>query len=365
MIKGLEELLQKAIDEGVFPGVNYCLLADKTYLNSLGKKSLFPKVEPNRLDTLYDMASCSKVVSTTTCLMLLLERGKLRLYDAVSAYLPNFRHQDITIWDLMTHTSGLQADLSKAAKLASRDECLERIYACDPVYPKNSKIVYSDIGFILLGFVIEAISGLSLDEFAKKNVFEPLEMVDTGYNPADIERCAPTELRQDEIYNGYVRGHVHDEKSYILGGVAGHAGLFSTVSDLSHFMGMILDDGKYKGKVFLSKPTVDLLFKKQVEMQSGISLDTDSRGLGWIVKGCLSSSGDLTSPNTIQHTGFTGTNLWIDRNNQVAFCMLSNRVHPTRDNLKLIPFRAKVGNYVISHFSGRKYKWTLKNSNRR
>jgi CubicO group peptidase (beta-lactamase class C family) len=269
--------------------------------------------------------------------------------------LPRFRHQDIVIWDLLTHTSGLQSDIPRAAKLASREEALDKIFACDPTYPKNSKIVYSDIGFILLGMVVEAVANMPLNEFAKMYIFDPLGMKDTTYNPVDKERCAPTELRQDDIYQGYVRGHVHDEKSYILGGVAGHAGVFSTVNDLQHFMQMILDDGKYAGKQILSKPTIDLLFRKQVEMSTGISLDTDARGLGWIVRGNFCSAGDLVSPNTILHTGFTGTNIFIDRDNKIAFCMLTNRVHPTRDNVKIIPFRAKVGNYILSHFRKEKY----------
>lgn len=351
MIEKVNELINDAIADGAFPGANYCLIADQVYFGSLGMRSLYPVPEKNTLDTIYDLASVSKVVSTTTSIMLLLEAGKLRLYDTVSQYLPRFRHKEVVIWDLLTHTSGLPADIPGAAKLKSREETLDKIYAFDLIYPKNTKIVYSDIGFILLGFIVEAVSGMTLDEFAKKNIFIPLEMKDTGYNPEDTKRCAPTEYRNDEIYQGYLRGHVHDEKSYILGGVAGHAGVFSTVNDLSHFLDMLLHDGVYHGSQFLSKPTVDLLFTKQVEVKEGISLDTDSRGLGWIVKGSYSSAGDLASPNTILHTGYTGTNLFIDRTNRVAFALLSNRVHPTRNNVKIIAFRPKLGNYIISHFS--------------
>lgn len=350
MITGLNDLINEAIKNEVFPGANYCLVADKVYLNSLGNKSLYPSQESNNIDTIYDLASVSKVISTTTAIMLLLEAGKIRLYDSVSRYLPRFRHLDVVIWDLLTHTSGLQADVHKANKIKSKDELLNQIYACDPIYPKNTKIVYSDIGFMLLGFIIEEVTGTSLDVFAKKNIFDKLEMYDTGYSPKNKQRCAPTELRNDEIYQGYLQGDVHDEKAYILGGVAGHAGVFSTVKDLSHFIKMIINDGKYNDKQFLSKPTIDLLFTKQVEIKNGISLDTDSRGLGWIVKGNYSSAGDLASPNTVLHTGYTGTNIFIDRTNQVGFALLSNRVHPTRENVKIIPFRGRVGNYVISHF---------------
>ena len=356
MIEELNKLINEAVSAGVFPGANYCLVTEKrNYFDSFGNKSLYPNPEENGLDTIYDLASVSKVLSTTTSIMLLLERGKLRLYDSVSTYLPHFRHKDILIWDLLTHTSGLQADIPRASKLQSREECLEKIYACDPVYEKGSKIVYSDIGFMLLGFVVESISGISLAEFAKKNIFESLDMFDTSYNPLEKERCAPTEERRDEIFNGFLKGYVHDEKAYILGGVAGHAGVFSTVKDISNFIKMILNDGKFNGKQFLSKPTIDLLFTKQVEIKSGISLDSDARGLGWIIKGSYSSAGDLASNLTILHTGFTGTNIFIDRINHIGFCLLSNRVHPTRDNLKIIPFRAKLGNYIISHFYKEKY----------
>lgn len=349
MIKGLEKLITDAISDGVFPGANYCLVEKDIHFGSLGKKALFPVEEENDINTIYDLASVSKVVSTVTAIMVLLEQGKLRLYDSVSSYLPRFRHRDITIWDLITHTSGLKADVVAAAKIKSKEELLNQIYLADLVYPKNTKIVYSDIGFMLLGFVIEAASGMDLAEFTKKYIFDPLEMYDTSYSPIDKIRCAPTELRKDEIHDGYIRGDVHDEKGYILNGVAGHAGVFSTVKDLSHFIQMILNDGIYNGKKILSKASVDLLFTPQVKEQNGISLVGESRTIGWILGGSYPSCGDLASVEVIHHTGFTGTNIFIDRINKVGFALLSNRVHPTRDNVKIIPFRAKLGNYIFAN----------------
>ena len=355
MIENIKRLINQAIEDGVFPGANYCLIAgNQTYIDSFGYKSMYPKKEENSLDTVYDMASLTKVVSTTTAIMLLLERGRLRLYDSVVKYLPRFRHQDILIWDLLTHTSGLQADIPRANKLKSRDETLELIWNLDPVYEKNTKIVYSDIGFILLGLIVEAVSGKPLDVFARKNIFDPLMMYNTGFNPQNEELCAPTEERRDEIYNGYLRGKVHDEKAYILGGVAGHAGLFSTVGDISKFIEMIMNRGYFQGRRFFSEPTVDLLFTPQVEMKNGISLVGSCRSLGWIIQGSYSSAGDLASRQTISHTGFTGTNIFIDRVNNVGFAMLSNRVHPTRKNHKIISFRSKLGSYIISHFYNRR-----------
>ena len=349
--KQLNNLLEKAVEEGVFPGANYTIVTnDNVYYGSVGNKALQPSVEENNIDTIYDMASLSKVVVTTTLIMKLVEDGKVRLYDPVQVYLPRFKHDDILVWDLMTHSSGLPADVSRAAKIASKEEALDKIYSAEKTYDKNEKIVYSDIGYMLLGFLIESVTSKSLDIVAQEMIFDPLNMKDSGYFPKDITRVAPTEFRHEEVFDGLLRGKVHDEKAYILGGPAGHAGLFSTVKDVSHFLTMFLQDGMYQGKQFFSKATIDLLFRAQVEVKNKISLDTEKRGLGWIVQGNYSSASDLASPETILHTGFTGTNIFIDRKNKIAFCMLSNRVHPTRDNIKIIRFRPKVGNFVLGHF---------------
>ena len=353
-IKGLNFLMEKAVQDGVFPGVNYAIVtADNKYFGSFGKKSNYESVEENDIDTLYDMASCSKVVSTTTSIMKLLEQGKLRLKDTVCLYVKEFPYKDITIWDLLTHSSGLPADVAGARYLKSKEELFDRIFNVDLKYEKNTNIVYSDIGFILLGKVVENISGQTLDQFAYENIFKPLKMTSTGYNPKDINRCAPTELRDDDTYRGMVRGKVHDEKAFIMGGVAGHAGLFSCVKDLSNFIEMILNDGVFEGKQILSKATIDLLFVPQVRIFNGISLDCEQRGLGWIVRGDYCTGGDLASPETIHHTGFTGTNIVIDRINKIGFTILSNRVHPSRSNVMVIPWRARVGNYIIANFGGR------------
>lgn len=353
-IKGLDELINIAINDEAFPGANYCLVTtDEVTFNSLGKKALVPNVEDNNIDTLYDMASCTKVISTTSCIFKLLEQGKLRLYDSVKLYVNRFRYPDVTIWDLMTHSSGLPSGVARSNRLKSREEALEKIFDTQLVYEKNSKIVYSDLGFILLGLVVENISKMKLEDFAKEYIFDPLEMYDTSYNPSDIFRCAPTEKREDEVVNTILRGKVHDEMAYILGGVAGHAGLFSCVKDLSHFIKMILNDGVYNGKQIFSRATIDLMFTPQVRVPNGVSLDLNQRGLGWIVKGDFCSAGDLASEQTILHTGFTGTNIFVDRVNKVGFAMLTNRVHPTRNNMKIIPLRGRIGNYVIANFGGR------------
>ena len=221
---------------------------------------------------------------------------------------------------------------------------------------KNTKIVYSDVGFMLLGFIIEEITHEKLDDFVWKNISIPLEMFNTGYSRIshptfDYKKAAATEIRNDSLVQGLVRGKVHDERAYMLDGVAGHAGLFSCVKDLEHFIRMILDDGMYNGKRFLSKASIDLMFTPQVKETSGVNLLTTTRGLGWIVGGDYPGCGELASKETIHHTGFTGTNIFIDRINKIGFTLLTNRVHPTRDNTKIIPFRGKIGNYIIANFS--------------
>lgn len=353
-IQELNQILDNEVKKGTFPGATYTLVTkDNSYFGVCGDKALYPNKEVNTIDTMYDMASCTKVVCTTTCIFKLLEQGKLRLFDTVSMYLPRFKHKDILIWDLMTHTSGLPAGVGQVTKLKSREEALDKIYALELTYPKNTKIVYSDIGYVLLGLVVEEISQMNLDEFSKKYIFEPLEMFDTKFKPQDINRCAPTEERNDDIVKGIVRGHVHDELSYILGGISGHAGLFSTCHDIEHFIKMILNDGVYNGKRILSKATIDLMFTPQVCEPKGICLTLNTRGLGWIVQGDFCSAGDLASKETILHTGFTGTNVFVDRINKVGFSLLSNRVHPTRSNTLIIPFRGRLGNYIIANFGGR------------
>ena len=204
MIEKVNEMINEAIADGTFPG-ELLPRGGERFAGCLGYKSLYPEKEPNSPDTLYDMASVTKVVCTTTAIMLLLESGKIRLYDPVVTYVPEFRHRDILIWDLLTHSSGLPADIPRAARLKSREETLEKIWMFEPIYEKNTKIVYSDIGFILLGMVVEAASGMTLDAFAREHIFKPLEMHDTGFKPADKKRCAPTEERRDEVYNGFLR----------------------------------------------------------------------------------------------------------------------------------------------------------------
>ena len=347
----LEQLILNAIENGSFPGANYAIVTkDKVWMGSLGNKELYPNVIKNSIDTIYDMASLTKVICTTTCIMQLVEKGLLRIYDPVVRYLPNFKFSNITVWNLMTHTSGLPEGIYGPKDKMNENDVWNAIYnKVELNYEPGKKIQYSDINYIILGKIVEIISGLSLDEYALKNLFEPLKMIDSGYNPKDKERCAATEYRDDATMTGYVKGCVHDETAYAMGGVAGHAGLFSTVKDVTNFIKMILNDGEFNGKRILSKITVNELFKIQVKEYSGVETLPKARCLGWQTKDPASSAGDLVSENIILHTGFTGTNVFIDRDNKIGFVLLTNRVHPTRNNSKHLHDRACFANYIMAN----------------
>lgn len=344
----IEEIINEAIEKGAFPGANYAVVTKNGAIyGSLGKKELYPNPIDNDIDTIYDMASLTKVVCTTTCMMKLLENGDIRLYDSISRYLPRFKHEDLTIWHLMTHCSGLREGVPGNKYEMSEDQIWDYIYNLDLDYKPGEHITYSDINYILLGQIIKVVTGLNVDEYSHKYIFAPLNMVDTGFNPKDVERCAATEYR--EHLKGYQKATVHDETSFALGGVAGHAGLFSTIKDLIIFLQMILNDGKFDDVRILNKNTIDLLFKTQVKEYKGVEVYPLARALGWQVRDPFSSAGEMVSDNTILHTGYTGTNIFIDRDNEIAFVMLTNRVHPLRGNVLHMHYRACLGNYIISH----------------
>ncbi len=347
-IRLLEETMKEAINKEAFPGVTYAIVTkDKKFFGCLGNKSWFPERTENTEDTIYDLASLSKVISTTTAIMMLIEEGKLRLIDQVSDILEEFVHKDIRIFHLLTHSSGLAADIPYAATLKNTDEVKEKVFNQVLINPVGEKIVYSDIGYILLGLIVEKVSGMPLDLFAKERIFKPLDMKDTCYNPLDTKRCAPTELREDNVYKGYLQGKVHDEKAFALAGVSGHAGVFSTHKDLANFIQMVLNDGVYNNKRILAKATIDKLFTTQVEERSVYNRPY-RRSFGWELTSLGYSCGDLVSSNTIYHTGFTGTSIFIDRDNQIGLAVLTNHVHPKRGKIALFRYRQLFANITIS-----------------
>lgn len=343
MIKEINALLKEGVNNEHFPGASYCIVYanGKTTCNHVGYKRLFPNKELNCGNEIYDVASLTKVISTTTMIMKLIEDGKLSLDTKIFTILPRLKHEGITIYDLLTHSSGLPADISRAATLKNREEVLDRIYEMNLIYKKNEHIVYSDVGFILLGLVIENITLMDLDQYSKLVVFNPLKMNDTSYHP-DVLRSAPTELRNDDIYKGYLTGFVHDEKAFAMKGLSGHAGLFSTTHDIAKFILAILQN-----KFVLNKETLDMLFPLR-EKKTHPDGHLLQRALGWDKPTIGGTAGDHVSfDNTIVHTGFTGCNIFIDRKHQVGFVMLSNAVHPKRNQNGIIPYRNKIGNLIV------------------
>jgi CubicO group peptidase (beta-lactamase class C family) len=344
-VEAINQLLQSGIQQGDFPGVSYAVVRNDGSIieHQLGYKQLIPTRIPVEPNTIYDCASLTKVISTTTMIFKCIEEGLVDLTTTIASILPKFKHTQITIEDCLIHSSGLPADIPRAKSLRNKTDVLDKIYAMDLQYPTGSKIIYSDIGFILLGLVIEQVTNKSIHEYSHKVVFAPLEMKHTSYHP-NPSKCAPTEFREDGVYNGLLQGKVHDEKAFALGGEAGHAGMFSTVHDLSKFMLSILRNDE----LVLSKTTVDNLFPLRKEFE----VEPDrirKRAYGWDKPTKGGTAGDYVSfENTILHTGFTGCNIWIERDKGIGFVMLSNAVHPKREKNNIIKYRHKISNIILS-----------------
>jgi len=278
-------------------------------------------VDPHR--TIYDIASLSKVIGTTTAVMILYDEKKIDLDSPVVRYLPTFGgglKDDVTVRELLTHTSGLPAGRDIWRIAHSPLEARAALLSTPLDYPPGQRYVYSDLGADVLGLIVEVVAGQTLDQFLERRVFGPLGMSQTFYRPADSlrYRVAPTEISPPRGYP--LRGEVHDENAFAMGGVAGHAGLFSTASDLALFAQMMLNGGEYNGVQIVSKPTADLFTKRAF----------GHRALGWDTADGDFGSGRYLGPNAYGHTGYTGTSIWIDPDRQMFMILLTNRVHAAR-----------------------------------
>jgi uncharacterized protein YbbC (DUF1343 family)/CubicO group peptidase (beta-lactamase class C family) len=310
--------------------------------SAYGARAVEPVREPMTADTIFDLASLTKVVATATSIMILLERGKLRLSDSLSTYIPEIKgegREKITIELLLTHRAGYAPDFDLRERWSGYDEAIKRLLVEPLRNPPGAKFVYSDINYIALGEVVHRVSGMPLDLFARQNIFQPLGMNDTSFRPKEFlrGRIAPTEKRRGQLsYLGdkptgaetdgdkWLRGEVHDPTSYRMGGVAGHAGLFSTADDLAIYCQMILNGGEYKGVRILAPLTVDEMTRPRL-----VSENRWTRGLGWDIDSSFSTNrGDLFPLGSFGHTGFTGTSMWIDPASNMFVIFLSNRVHP-------------------------------------
>lgn len=323
----ITKLLNKGVENKDFPGGQYCIVyQDKLVCDYVGYKCYDPLILNNG-NEIYDVASLTKVISTTTLIMKLIEDNKLSLDTKVSDLLDNFKHDDITIYDLLIHSSGLPPDVSRAFTLKTREDVLKRIFTTDITYEKYTKVIYTDIGYMLLGLIIEKLYNKPIDIAAKEVIFKPLKMTDTSYRP-NAYLCAPTEYREDDVYKGYLRGMVHDEKAFAMDGLAGHAGLFSTAKDIGLFIQSILNN-----KFVLNNKTVATMFESRIIKEGRYGLT--NRSLGW-----EKPVDDINK--IISHTGFTGCNMWIDLNLNIGFVLLTNGVHPKRENNNIFPYRRQI-----------------------
>lgn len=296
---------------------------------------------PVSVNTIYDMASLTKVVATATAAMILEEEGKLDLNRTVVSYIPELNAPDkaaITVRMLLTHRGGLEAFAQLYKTFRGRDQYLQQINTRPLKYAINSSAIYSDWDMILTQFVIERITGMTLDRFLADRVFRPLGMNATMFvpDPTFRMRIAPTE--HDSSRGGVMRGIVHDENAWAVGGVAGHAGLFSSAPDLAIFAQMLLNGGEYKGVHILKAATIARWTARQ---DPG-----SSRALGWDTPSAQSSAGHYFSLRSFGHTGFTGTSIWIDPERNLFVILLTNRVNETRQSNRHVALRRDVADAV-------------------
>ncbi|HYM23589.1 MAG TPA: exo-beta-N-acetylmuramidase NamZ domain-containing protein, partial [Vicinamibacterales bacterium] len=324
-----------------------------------GRRAVAPAPETMTEDTVFDLASLTKVVATTTSVMQLVEQGRIRLHDPVAQFIPEFAahgKERVTILHLLTHTSGLPPDLPLDVEFHGADEAIRRASDLAPAAVPGERFVYSDINFFLLGDIVRRVSGERLDRYAKTHVFDPLRMTETTFLPpeamrariAPTERCRPLAWPCTDPAAPFLRGIVHDPTARRMDGVAGHAGLFSTAADLSRFCRMLLNGGVLDGARILAPATVERMITPSTP--AGMK---DVRGLGWDIDSAYSSNrGDLFPFGSFGHTGFTGTSLWLDPASGGYVVFLSNRVHPDGKG-DVTPLRGKVATIAAAALSER------------
>jgi uncharacterized protein YbbC (DUF1343 family)/CubicO group peptidase (beta-lactamase class C family) len=359
----MDQIIEEGINQHKLPGA-VVLVGRKgkvVWHKAYGLRAVEPTREPMSVDTIFDLASLTKVVATATSIMILVERGKVRLSEPASIYIPELKgegREKITVEQLLTHRSGYAPDFDLRDQWVGYDEAIKRLIKEPLRTPPGTRFVYSDINFIALGEIVHRVSGMLLDQFAQKNIFTPLGMRDTGFNPAATlsARIAPTEKRRGQLsYLGdsannagagadlWLRGQVHDPTSYRMNGVAGHAGLFSTASDLSIYCQMILNGGEYSGTRILSPASIAEMTRPRLVNATG-----GTRGLGWDINTSYSTNrGELFPLGSFGHTGFTGTSIWIDPASEMFLIFLSNRVHPDGKG-DVGPLRGRVASVVAA-----------------
>jgi CubicO group peptidase (beta-lactamase class C family) len=349
----IDRAVEAALKRGDCPGAVVVVIHDDvvSFRKAYGLKAIKPESIPMSIDTIFDLASLTKPIATATSAMHLIEQGKLSPDDLVCKYWPAFAangKDKVTIAHLLLHTSGLTADNPIGDYAAGKVKALEKIADLKLEAPAGTRFKYSDMGFIALGEAIEKVAGMPVDAYAKKHVFEPLAMTDTAFKPDEALkiRIAPTGVRDGKI----ILGEVHDPRSFKLGGVAGHAGLFATGDDIARYCRMLLRGGELDGKRVLSEKTVKLFTEPHMVFGPVGKDGTPSklaRTYGWDVNTSYSAPrGDLfTRGEGYGHTGFTGTSVWVDPRTKTAVIVLTNRVHP-EDKGNVTQLRREIGTIV-------------------
>lgn len=338
----VDALMQSAVERGNMPGCVVIVGHDGSvvYRKAFGSRSLEPTREAMTVDTIFDLASLTKVIATTTAVMQLVDEGRVHIDDPVAVYLPEFAQNgkaQITVRDLLTHFSGLPPDLDLKTPWHGRDTAYNMAMQVQPMYPPGTRFLYSDINFEVLGFLVQKITGMPLDEYTATHVFAPLGMTETAFLPPAswVPRIAPTQYDEDGIM---LRGVVHDPTARRMGGVAGHAGLFSTADDLAKFAQNLLSEHP---KV-LTRAAIEEMTTPQQPGSTSIL-----RGLGWDIDSPYSSPrGKLFPVGSFGHTGFTGTSLWIDPLSDTYIILLTNAVHPNGKG-NVIALRAHLADAVV------------------
>jgi beta-glucosidase-like glycosyl hydrolase/CubicO group peptidase (beta-lactamase class C family) len=346
------KVVEDAIADKAFPGATLAVgYRGKVSYHAFGKLDYDKDSPATKVDTMYDLASLTKVVVTTTLVEKLVEgdfASPLSLDTPIERFLPEWangpqpewRHR-VTVRNLMTHTSGLPPFKEYWRTSKGKEDTLGRIFIEPLEYEPGTKVVYSDLGIILMAEIIQRLTGKTLDQLANEDIFGPLGMNNSMYNPPKKlwPEIAPTEV-DNQLRHRLVQGEVHDENAYSIGGVSGHAGVFSTSPDLAEFCQMLLNGGVYAHERVLKRSTISEFIVPQ-------PLAKNTRTLGWVVPTEGSSSGHYFSAHSYGHTGFTGTTIWIDPDRQLFVVLLTNRVNPTRENMKIANVRPAVHDAIM------------------
>jgi CubicO group peptidase (beta-lactamase class C family) len=346
-LDSLRAYLNQTISDSAFPGcaISVGYRGKLIFEQSFGNFTYDPHSPKVEVNSIFDLASVTKVIATTTITMILYDQERLDLDQKVVEIVPKFHGKNketVTIRHLLTHTSGLPGWVQFYLTLEGKERIVQEICDIELINEPGTTYVYSDLGMIMMQKVLETVTLKSLDQLVRDYITIPLDMNRTFYNPDSSlkNQIVPTEV--SEWHQKLVHGYVHDENTFVMGGVSGHAGLFSTVQDLSIFCQMHLNGGIYNNQSILKSETIDLFTHKQNIVEGS------TRALGWDTRSEENSmAGSLMSIHAFGHSGFTGTTIWIDPENQVFVVLLSNRVYPTRENRKISQVRPIVHNYVM------------------